>query len=396
MGKVLKPIGALVGIGQEDAPTFAPNTSSAGLYKRFSENTNDERDAAYGASLNTLREGPLTKSLFGAGGLQDRLGSEEQRLASQGYSLQPQDHEAYGQASGNISRQFGQQEQDLSKMLARRGLGGGSSGAAGAGFSGLAGSKNEMLARAQTDIAQKRMADTNQRLLQTRSMLGSLGMGGQQAANEMANDRFGSKSSALLNAANLERTTNQEGRQANEDAIGHKSKNIGDAMAEGGYSAANKLTSGAFATDLVGNTSQGPDSGKEKQGGGGAREMNPNASSGGSGSTGASKAGGFMSMFSDENLKTNVQDGSQEVRGFLDSLEPHKYEYADSVKGSLFGGEGEHVSPMAQELEQTELGANMVEDTPDGKVVDYGKGFGAILAGMADVNARLNAIEGRK
>lgn len=48
---------------------------------------------------------------------------------------------------------------------------------------------------------------------------------------------------------------------------------------------------------------------------------------------------------------------------------------------------------MAQELEKSAVGDSMVEDTPDGKMVNYGKGFGAVLAAQAHLNERLNKLE---
>ena len=66
--------------------------------------------------------GGLLSGTFGHGGTLDRTGAEEQRLASSGFSLQPEDHEAYGQASGNIARLFGAQGNALSQNLADRGL----------------------------------------------------------------------------------------------------------------------------------------------------------------------------------------------------------------------------------------------------------------------------------
>lgn len=99
-------------------------------------------------------------------------------------------------------------------------------------------------------------------------------------------------------------------------------------------------------------------------------------------------------MGSDERVKTNIENGSKEIRGFLDALSAHKYEYKDSHKNpATGGGEGIYVSPMAQELEKTKLGKDMVRDTPTGKVVDYGKGFGAMLAALADTNQRLKRLE---
>lgn len=200
-------IAGKLGIGMDDeqgafiTPEQRAQKEAQAYYSDYDKNM--------GAATKGVQDGALTKDLFGQGGLQSQLASEQQNLSSRGYELQPQDHEAYGQAAGDISRQFGQQEQDLSKMLARRGLGGASSGAAGAGFSGLAGNKNEMLAKAQTDIAQKRMADTTQRLQQTRNMMGQLSQYGTQSAN----DAWSQKGASLLQAGNSENNMNDQSRQ---------------------------------------------------------------------------------------------------------------------------------------------------------------------------------------
>jgi hypothetical protein len=91
---------------------------------------------------------------------------------------------------------------------------------------------------------------------------------------------------------------------------------------------------------------------------------------------------------SDERLKDDISDF--DASEFLDNLTPSKYRYKDAKKH----GAGVHASPMAQDLEKTEVGRSMVEDTPDGKMVDYGKGFGAILAALTDVHQRLKKVEG--
>ena len=52
---------------------------------------------------------------------------------------------------------------------------------------------------------------------------------------------------------------------------------------------------------------------------------------------------------------------------------------------------------MAQDLEKAgPVGKSMVEDTPMGKLVNYGKGFGAVLAAQAHLNQRLKALESKK
>ncbi len=401
------PLTKALGLSGEQGEYFTPTTANQGL-----EQLNAENQALTGKSYNeglrdmsngkvsldegmknltgVQREGattdgivgsrlaaqevqnnPLTSGLFGKGGLNDRLGSEEQNLASRGYSLQQPDYEAYGQASGDISRQFGQQEADTSKALQRRGLGGGSSGAAGAAFSGLAGNKNEMLAKAQTDIAQKRMADTTQRLQNTRAMMGQLGaQAGSLQDSQYDRQLAGAKNRQqnVVNAAQLQGGANAQNNAAGlasmEDKRGAKGKTLLEGLGQGMFSSAQQTGAapGTFVSGVAG--------------------------------AGGSAMGSGM-MASDERNKEHVQDGSGEIEGFLDSLGTYKYEYTPDAKGLAGAGEGEHYSPMAQELEETPVGASMVQDTPDGKQVDYGKGFGALASGLGELNERLKRLEGR-
>ncbi len=90
---------------------------------------------------------------------------------------------------------------------------------------------------------------------------------------------------------------------------------------------------------------------------------------------------------SDERMKKDITDGSKDIRGFLDAIGTHKYNYKDEKYGK-----GPQVSVMAQELEKTPVGKQMVVETEHGKVVDYGKGFAAILAAQADLNKRLKSM----
>lgn len=94
---------------------------------------------------------------------------------------------------------------------------------------------------------------------------------------------------------------------------------------------------------------------------------------------------------SDERLKTGIKPGDKEVKSFLDALKAEQYEYKNPALG-----QGKQVSPMAQDLEKTAIGRQMVIDTPAGKLVDYGKGFGAMLAAQAHLNERLNKVESKK
>lgn len=98
-------------------------------------------------------------------------------------------------------------------------------------------------------------------------------------------------------------------------------------------------------------------------------------------------AAGMIAM-SDERAKKDVEEFSPS--DFLDSLTSYKYKYKDPKKY----GDGEHVGVMAQDLEKTDAGSQMVSDSPDGKVVDYSKAGPSVMASLADLNERLKRIEG--
>jgi hypothetical protein len=102
---------------------------------------------------------------------------------------------------------------------------------------------------------------------------------------------------------------------------------------------------------------------------------------------GLAQAGG--TAISDERAKDEIRDFDPSE--FLDAITGYKYKYKDKKKN----GEGDHAGVMAQDLEKTSVGKSMVEDTKDGKVVDYGKGFGTILACLADMHDRVKKVEGK-
>lgn len=130
-----------------------------------------------------LNQDQTYKSLYGndPNSTLSKTIAQQSDLSSRGYSLQPEDYEAYGQASGNIARQFGGQEQSLAQALASRGLSQAPSGAAGAAFSGLYGNKNEQLGQMQQQIAQQRMQTNMQRVAETNQFLSQLSGQQQQA-----------------------------------------------------------------------------------------------------------------------------------------------------------------------------------------------------------------------
>lgn len=121
---------------------------------------------------------PMNAGIYGASGLQGQMENEAGQLAKSGYSLQPEDYDAMGQASDNIARQSGSTENSIGAALAARGLSAGPSGAAGVAYSGATGNKLEALAANQQQIAQNRMQINQQRLQSVRSQLMQLNQQG--------------------------------------------------------------------------------------------------------------------------------------------------------------------------------------------------------------------------
>lgn len=129
----------------------------------------------------------------------------------------------------------------------------------------------------------------------------------------------------------------------------------------------------------------------------GMQNSSPNvAATSGAGEAALSRA---MSKISDENKKKNMKKSEEDFnpKSFLDALQAYSYEYKDGAKKMPEAGEGRFLSVMAQDLEKAgPVGKSMVEDTPNGKIVNYGKGFGAILAAQAHLNKRLEELEKKK
>ena len=57
---------------------------------------------------------------------------------------------------------------------------------------------------------------------------------------------------------------------------------------------------------------------------------------------------------------------------------------------------GEVTSVMAQDLEKSDIGKQMVIDTPDGKMVNYAQGMAPLFAAIAELNKRTKKLEGSK
>lgn len=94
---------------------------------------------------------------------------------------------------------------------------------------------------------------------------------------------------------------------------------------------------------------------------------------------------------SDERVKHDVKSGERPLAELLGAVGAHDYEY-DEPDEEL-RGHGRFVSPMAQEIEETQIGKSMVREVDGTKVVDYGKGLGAMLSGLGWLHKRMTALE---
>ena len=88
---------------------------------------------------------------------------------------------------------------------------------------------------------------------------------------------------------------------------------------------------------------------------------------------------------SDKNLKENVQPF--DAQKFMDEITGYKYTYKDPKHGS-----GPQVGVMAQDVEK--VAPQMVDDTSEGKMIDYNKAGGPLFASLSNLNERLKKIEG--
>jgi len=101
--------------------------------------------------------------------------------------------------------------------------------------------------------------------------------------------------------------------------------------------------------------------------------------------------GAYASIKSDIRAKTNISAAGDDVERFLDALNAYQYEYKD--ENAPGADPGMFTGVMAQDLEKSPMGASFVQDTPLGKVVDYGHGLAAILASQANIHDRLRNLE---
>lgn len=105
-------------------------------------------------------------------------------------------------------------------------------------------------------------------------------------------------------------------------------------------------------------------------------------------------AGLGAAFASDVRVKTDIEDGGNKVREMMDELTPYEYDYTGEFAEQR---PERQVGVMAQDLEESDLGQQFVEEDVDGvKKVDYGKMGSTQLSMIADLHRRLKELEGKE
>lgn len=98
--------------------------------------------------------------------------------------------------------------------------------------------------------------------------------------------------------------------------------------------------------------------------------------------------GGIASIFSDKNLKKNIENGDSVTKQFMDKLKSYTFKYKDNDEDEL--------GVMAQDVEKSELGKTIVHKIMGKRAIDLGKATAASLASIANLNARMLKLEGSR
>lgn len=97
---------------------------------------------------------------------------------------------------------------------------------------------------------------------------------------------------------------------------------------------------------------------------------------------------------SDEKLKKDVKPESKKMEKFLSAINAKSFEYKNTdIPGT---SPGDKFGVLAQDLEKSEVGKTLVQDSPNGKMVDINSTVMAVLAAQSDLNKRLKSMEKKK
>jgi hypothetical protein len=219
----------------------------------------------------------------------------------------------------------------------------------------------------------QRMSSDQQTIINEQAqILEAQGMN-QQSALDAAK---ANQSAALQTAITQGNLTSAEGQQNIENWL--KLQGLNDGMIQ--FYKSQALTGQLTAADLIKNISS------LKSGAGAVGSQMQQQANAGMLQAGATALAAYLGK-SDKNAKENIQPGKG--REWVRTLGSHEYNYKE--------GHGEdssvrHVGVMAQDIEKTRPDM-ITKDGMGDKVVNYGKGFGAMLATMYELDRDLKDLE---
>jgi hypothetical protein len=101
----------------------------------------------------------------------------------------------------------------------------------------------------------------------------------------------------------------------------------------------------------------------------------------------------LYNLFSDETLKKDKKKlDENDLQDLLDSLIPSSFKYTDEGK-KLGAPEGQMHGIMAQDLEKTPMGADMVVEVKGKKAIDPQKALSMALAALSSMHGRISELE---
>jgi hypothetical protein len=264
---------------------------------------------------------------------------------------------------------------------------------------GMGGSGLELMAQLQnqqesatrqsnrdTDVAGMAQERALQSLMQQGNMANqisntSFGQQAQKAEAQDAISKFNAQNQQQVNLANTSARNNAQAvNTANAQAIANQNSNLRNQQA----AQKAQLAQQQYENELRKRQSQ---SGIATQNAANIGQTSQNQANANNQTVGTAISA--AAMMSDERCKEEIEDF--DASDFLDSLTGHKYKYKDKKHGV-----GQKAGVMAQDLEKTEIGASLVENTPEGKMVKYGEAAPVILAALAELNDRVKKTEGKK
>ena len=262
----------------------------------------------------------------------------------------------------------------IKSNMAQRGLGGSGLELAASLSNAQAGANREADAALETAA----QSQNNQRA--AAQELGSL-------SGQMRNQEFGEKSAKAKAVDDINRFNTQNAMSAYNQA-GLRNQDTRQTVANNNANAANKYSQDQFGNraNVAGiryndNTNKVNESKQEYQNAVNAKQAKKN----GILQFGGQALGAAAAFFSDEEKKTDISHLSdEEIEEFLNAISPKRFRYKDRNDG-----DGNRMGIVAQDIEHTAIGRDIVKDHGQGKELDIGNVIGALLDAVGHLNRKV-------